>query len=650
MTPQTRSGLLKRFSLWLSHLIHQIADTLKKLFPPTSKTASQANHPPEEARIEKNAEALDADEDDALDDESEMDESEIVEFPDLSLMAGEAANPYQNLRPEAYQKFQNILNRSILRNAILTGDAPLRYGFLAKLADERPVFTLNASQFFDLVDETGLSESVLLTQLMVEANLQKGAKDPLSRPTVFVLNEPDFIQTQRFLHASKRILQENPGLQLLINTPEHELNVDPESSLAYMLDGPVYDVKNTPTPLGLYETLKVPGLNKQEWQTLFNKEPYLKHTLDLWNLKLDKGALDALCHSLPENPAFHDLVLQLNTLGEHFNPKRTQTKKLNKRDIESFLQHQSKTQVSQNKLTSPDSLVKLLDPAEIDDTFENVIGLDEAKGLLKQHLDRLKYPNYYNKLYAQDPDGKQDSLLLHGPPGVGKTMLGRAAAKELEAPFLYVNASEFVRKYVGEGAENVEKLEQAIDKIPSNRVIVFIDELDSLGMRVASSEAGTQQYNNTINQLLALMDGIKKRQKQVLFMAATNFPENIDPALLERFNKPVQVKLPTPQERQAQLEQHLQQKGLRPTQPLNWEQILKVTDGMSGRALRSIMINLKQTLDLQTPADTKAQLEKDPKALDTYQPAFTQQQLLEAVETYKKRPDKKLTKTMGFQT
>src|SRR3989304_6815590 len=172
------------------------------------------------------------------------------------------------------------------------------------------------------------------------------------------------------------------------------------------------------------------------------------------------------------------------------------------------------------------SKAKLFAENETRVTFADVAGIDEAKEELQEVVEFLSNPGKFQKLGGRIPKGG----LLVGPPGTGKTLLARAVAGEAKVPFFSLSGSEFVEMFVGVGAARVRDLfTQAEAKAPC---IIFIDELDALGRaRVQSPMGSHEEREQTLNQLLAEMDGFDSR-KAIIIMAATNRPEVLDPALL----------------------------------------------------------------------------------------------------------------------
>ena len=231
------------------------------------------------------------------------------------------------------------------------------------------------------------------------------------------------------------------------------------------------------------------------------------------------------------------------------------------------------------------SKAKIYDRKELKTTFADVAGVDEAKTELVEVVDFLRNPKKYQRLGGRIPKG----VLLVGPPGTGKTLLARAVAGEADVPFFFLSGSEFVEMFVGVGASRVRDLfEQAKEKAPC---IVFIDELDAIGKTRAGTTgflSGHDEREQTLNQLLAEMDGFDS-SKGVIIMAATNRPEVLDPALLRagRFDRQVVVDKPDVKGREAILQVHARNVILAPTVDLRV--LAARTPGMAGADLANII-------------------------------------------------------------
>jgi cell division protease FtsH len=220
---------------------------------------------------------------------------------------------------------------------------------------------------------------------------------------------------------------------------------------------------------------------------------------------------------------------------------------------------------------------------EVKVRFGDVAGVDEAENELKEIVEFLKTPKKYTTLGGRIPKG----VLLVGPPGTGKTLLARAVAGEAGVPFFSLSGSEFVEMFVGVGAARIRDLfQQAEAKAPC---IVFIDELDALGkMRVQSPFGSHEEREQTLNQLLAEMDGFDSR-KGVIIMAATNRPEVLDPALLRpgRFDRQVLVDKPDVNGREAILRIHAKVVKLSPNVDLRI--VAARTAGFAGADLANLV-------------------------------------------------------------
>ena len=209
--------------------------------------------------------------------------------------------------------------------------------------------------------------------------------------------------------------------------------------------------------------------------------------------------------------------------------------------------------ISGNPLTFGRSKHKLYAQKDLQITFQDVAGIDEAVAELREVVDFLRTPDKYQALGGRIPKG----VLLVGPPGTGKTLLAKAVAGEADVPFFGLSGSDFVEMFVGVGAARVRDLfGQAENRAPC---IIFIDELDAMGKtRGNSAIGGHDEREQTLNQLLVEMDGFDSN-RGVIIMAATNRPETLDAALLRpgRFDRTVVVDRPDIVGREAILKVHV---------------------------------------------------------------------------------------------
>jgi cell division protease FtsH len=228
------------------------------------------------------------------------------------------------------------------------------------------------------------------------------------------------------------------------------------------------------------------------------------------------------------------------------------------------------------------SRAKVFDAERPDTTFADVAGYQGPKREVTEVVDFLKNPDRFRRAGAVGPKG----VLMVGPPGTGKTLLARAVAGEAQVPFLSVTGSGFVELFVGVGAARVRDLfSEARKRAPS---IIFIDEVDAIGQRRGGGVISNDEREQTLNQMLAEMDGFDPATG-VVVIAATNRPEVLDPALLRpgRFDRQVIIPLPNLRERRAILEVHIRGKQLGPDVDL--DVVARGTPGFSGADLANLV-------------------------------------------------------------
>jgi cell division protease FtsH len=233
-------------------------------------------------------------------------------------------------------------------------------------------------------------------------------------------------------------------------------------------------------------------------------------------------------------------------------------------------------------------------------TFEDVAGMQNAKGELQEVVEFLRSPEKFQRLGAVVPKG----VLLVGPPGTGKTLLARAVAGEAGVPFFSISGSEFIQMFVGVGASRVRDMfKTAKENAPC---ILFIDEIDAVGrMRGAGLGGGSDEREQTLNQILSEMDGFTPTET-VIVMAATNRPDVLDSALLRpgRFDRHITIDRPTWQGRLQILKVHTRNKPL--ADDVDLETIAKGMIGMTGADLR----NLANEAALLATREGKARIDR----------------------------------------
>src|SRR5271169_1850974 len=211
-------------------------------------------------------------------------------------------------------------------------------------------------------------------------------------------------------------------------------------------------------------------------------------------------------------------------------------------------------------------------------TFDDIAGVDDARGELQEIVEFLREPKDFHALGASVPKG----ILLHGPPGTGKTLLAKAVANESNAQFFAQSAASFVEMFAGLGAARIRRLFAEARK--HEPAIIFIDELDAVGGRRGSDISG--EKDQTLNQLLVEMDGFSSKGR-VVVIAASNLLEKLDPALLRpgRFDRQVFVVPPDVKGRQGVLAVHTRDK---PLQDVDLNLVAQQTSGLTGADLANI--------------------------------------------------------------
>ena len=246
-------------------------------------------------------------------------------------------------------------------------------------------------------------------------------------------------------------------------------------------------------------------------------------------------------------------------------------------------QMQGGTSCKGGPLSFGKSKAKLLGEDQINTTFADVAGVDEAKEEVKELVDFLKEPSKFQKLGGKIPRG----TLMVGSPGTGKTLLAKAIAGEAKVPFFSISGSDFVEMFVGVGASRVRDMfEQAKKATPC---IIFIDEIDAVGRhRGAGLGGGHDEREQTLNQLLVEMDGFEGNEG-IIVIASTNRPDVLDPALLRpgRFDRQVVVPLPDLRGREQVLKVHMRKVPI--SEDVVALDIARGTPGFSGADLANVV-------------------------------------------------------------
>ena len=229
------------------------------------------------------------------------------------------------------------------------------------------------------------------------------------------------------------------------------------------------------------------------------------------------------------------------------------------------------------------SKARMIAPEDLNISFSDIAGVDEAKEETKEIIDFLKDPDKFKKVGGKIPKG----CLLMGPPGTGKTLMAKAVASEANAPFFAISGSDFVEMFVGVGASRVRDMfEQARKHSPS---IIFIDEIDAVGRsRFSGMGGGHDEREQTLNAMLVEMDGLETTGG-VIVIAATNRPDVLDPALLRpgRFDRQIALDLPDIKGRRQIVDVHI--KSIKVSEDVSLDLIARGTPGFSGADIANLI-------------------------------------------------------------
>ncbi|MGE0201612.1 MAG: AAA family ATPase [Candidatus Melainabacteria bacterium] len=277
-------------------------------------------------------------------------------------------------------------------------------------------------------------------------------------------------------------------------------------------------------------------------------------------------------------------------------------------------------------------------------TFDDIIGHEAAKREMRRFLSQVGTPRLNAALVAKNPRRAMNNIMLVGPPGTGKTELARALAGEMnkasKTTFFNVDVEKLLQLEPGTGARNVKQLEKALRKAPTDRIVIFMDEIDALISRHAAG--ATPETHKTTTALLKLIDGVEPiKGKQVMVVGATNHPGTMDEALINRFRRIIPVGAPTREELVDIYKLHGSKRDLQPGADVDWDAVADASGEFTGRNVDQAMQTLfDELLELIPPQQLKQLDRRLPKKGARRIPGLTlrynQQQLLNAVDAVRK--------------
>jgi SpoVK/Ycf46/Vps4 family AAA+-type ATPase len=601
---------------------------------------------------------------------SELDNDDEEDEPETDFVAKlvESAKPLefsdatvpviQQVRGNSAEQLRQILSRPHLNSAILKyDDERIKNGVLAQMQAAMmnpPLLSVDCegiepekSGFF-----SSKKKECQLPQKLEEAIPRIEEKARLSgnrqQPLILLLENvhEDELSNLQSSRVYKKLQKQFPNVRFIIPAGSSNGN---DSKPKWLNDD--NETESGQWRAGQFQILQVPSLKPQEWAQVMKRDPFVQQMLNHWDLSADESVLSEFFHVLKkENPdtplTYETLLAELDALGSFVNPIVDKEKfSLTSKHIKDYTRKVLATRRT-HKPTSggPAGMgpppYDIINSGDINVRMDDIVGHDDAKKVLTQALRETKYPEFFEHLNQNDPDAGQSSVLLMGPPGGGKTMLAKALASQGGATFISTSGSRFVNGLVGGGANGIRRLRDAVEEAPDDLVVLFIDEMDALGSRtgMTGGEGGASGSEDlkTINEFLAFTDGVKKSSKHILLVGATNRPEALDPAILSRFNRKLEIREMDRAQRQILIEKQLEQKGLVPDEWVDIYSLSKRTKGFSGRDIKNMIKNVKDTLISRLDDAELEKLERDEDARKAFRLRPTHKDMIESIREIKR--------------